>query len=243
MMKYFIIFLFLAVSGAAVAQSTIRQQAAADFRLVNEAYSGSEKLQMDVNYTLFPSYTSTVAFEKEKGVFMKQGTSTYSCLLGIVSLSNSRVSVTLDSNEQAIVVADPADRRSGTPSLVDVDTLLQMCSSIEYKEQEGGLKFYKLKFDGVTFSEYNAIEVYIDGKTNFISRLMLYYRVEMDLDEEGPKCAKDRPRLEIVYTGINTNPVFSENQFSETSMIKYSGKAYVAASSYSKYRVINNKIR
>ena len=235
--------LLIIISSTLIAQDAVRKQAAVDFSNVNETYSSTPLLKMNVSYALFPSYTSTAAFEKSSGVFMKNGNDTYSNLLGIVSISNRNVSVTLDSNEKVIVVANPPSRKKQSPSLIDVDTMLSQCSGIEYKELEGGLKYYKLRFDGIPFSEYNAVEIYIDGKTNFISRLMLYYRVEIDLDEEGPACSKDRPRLEIVYTNVDTRPVFPQDQFSESKMIRASGKTYIAAPAYSKYRVINNKIR
>lgn len=241
-MRNAFVLLLIAFTMSLNAQENIRKQAAADFRAVNEAYTNSDKLRMDVNYTLFPSYTSLTPFEKERGVFMKEGKNTYSNLLGIVSLSNSKVSLTLDSNEQVIVVADPAGKRNGSPSMVDMDTLLGSCSSVEYKLLAGDLKFYKMKFDGVLFSEYDAIEVYIDPKSNFISRLMLYYRVELDLDEEGSACAKDKPRMEIVYSNIDTNPVFNTDQFSETRMLRPNGKSFSPAPAYSKFRIVNNRI-
>lgn len=224
------------------AQKENYARAAIDFRLVNEAYLKAAALKTDVGYTLFPSYTSTVPFEKSKGVFMKQGSSTYSNLLGIISLSNSKVTVTLDSNEQTIVVTDPPSRNVKDPSLVDLDTLLNTCTSIEYKEL-GELKYYKLRFDQVPAFEYNAIEVYIDSKTNFLSRLTLFFRMEMDMDDGDDKYTKEKPRLEIVYTNVNTRPVFAQDQFSETKYISIQGKAIKAAAAYSQFRLINNKIR
>jgi hypothetical protein len=197
---------------------------------------------MDVSYTLFPSYTSTVPFENDKGVYMKQDNNTYSNLLGIVSLSNSRVTVTLDSNEQTIVVADPPERKKRDPNVPELDSLLAVCSAIEYTESEG-VKVYKLKFDKLAFFEYNSIDVYIDSKTNFLSRMNLYFRVEMDLNEDDRSSVKDRPRLEIVYSNIDTNPVFASGQFSESGMISIAGKKITARPAYSNYRLINNKIR
>jgi hypothetical protein len=235
-----IVLLFVAFSSAAQADS--RAKAAGDFRAVNAAYINTHQVQMDVTYTLFSGYTSTAAFETDRGVFMKQGNNTYSELLGIVSLSNSNATVTLDSNEQTIVVTDPPDKNHTDPSLVNLDSILKLCSSVEYKEL-GELNYYRLRFDGVTFFEYNAIEVYIDRKTNFLSRLTLYFRMEVDLDEEGDACSKDKPRLEIVYSNINTAPQFAARQFSETKFIGIKGKTITASPAYSNYHLINNKTR
>jgi hypothetical protein len=240
-MKYLISIALLALSLAVNAQDAIRRQASIDFRLVNMAYAQASRLKMDVNYTLFPSYTSTTPFEESRGVFMKQGENSYSNLLGIISLSNSKATVTLDSNEQTIVVADPSTHKSGEPNLVELDTLLSTCSSIEFKELEG-VKYYKLKFDGVLFSEYNAIEVFIDSKTNFLGRITMFFRIELDLDEENDRYINEKPRLEIIYTGVTTNPVFTPDQFSETKFVGIRGKIVTAAAAYAKYRVVNNRI-
>ena len=242
-MKCILLFLITSFSMVAYAQGDTRKQAAADFRAVNEAYINAEKLKMNVNYTLFPSYTSVDAFEKDKGVFMKEGKNTYSNLLGIISLSNSKAMVTLDSNERTIVVTDAATKSDRNPSQVNLDTLLGICSSIEYKDLPGGLKYYKLNFDQVPVFEYNAIEVYIDGKTNFLSRLTMFFRMEMDMDDGDDVYTKQKPRLEIVYTDVSTNPVFAADQFSEVKYINMQGKMITAASAYSKFQLINNKIR
>lgn len=227
----------------AIAQDNVRQQAATDFRAVNKAYLGATALQLNVNYTLFPSYTSVVPFEKSNGVYMKQGSNTYSNLLGIITLTNSKAVVTLDSNERTIVVADaPAQSQQG-PSLVNLDTLLGTCTSIEYKVLPEGMKYYKLHFGRVPVFEYNAIEVYIDPKTNFLSRITMFFRMEIDLDDRDDVYTKEKPRLEIVYTNVNTHPVFAQDQFSEAKFISMRGRLVTAAAAYTSYRVINNKIR
>lgn len=236
------LFIILAILPLIIsAQSENYAKAAVDFRLVNQAYYNTAALSMNVNYTLFPGYTSTTPFDRSNGTYMKSGNATYSNLLGIISLSNSKATVTLDSNEQTIVVSDPM-KDNFDPKMIELDTMLKLCSSIEYKELDG-IRYYKLRFDKLLISEYNAIEVYIDSKTNLLSRLTLFFRIEMDLDEEGSEYSTDKPRLEIVYTNVNTNPVFNKDQFSETKYVAMQGGNVSAAPAYSKFKVINNKIK
>lgn len=227
----------------AIAQQATVNQVAADFRTVNETYLQTPRLSMKVSYTLFPSYTSTAAFETDKGVYYKDGINSYSELLGIVSLTNSSLSMTLDSNEQTIVVTDAPSKAARNPSLVDLDSLLKVCSSMDSKDAGGGIRYYKLRFDGRAFFEYNAIDVYVNSTTHFLERIILYYRAEMDLDESDSNLAKDRPRLEIRYTDISTSPVFSAEQFSEKKFIRAAGKKITCAAAYNGYRLINHKLQ
>jgi len=210
---------------------------------VNQAYLKTASLRMNVNYVLFPSYTSTVPFESEKGVFMKQGRNTYSDLLGIVSLTNAGISLTIDSNEQTIVATDPPDNSMMNPSLVNIDSALRVCNSVTADPSGDQLMLYKLRFDNLSFSDYNAIDVYVNKQTHFIDRLILYFRTEVDLDETDNSKLKDRPRLEISYTSISTSPVFKSGQFSETPYIRISAKKMTCTPAYATYRLINNKLK
>src|SRR5574337_253276 len=88
--------LFLLARFNSLAQQVSFTQAAADFKLVNEAYLSAKSLEMNVHYTLFSDYTSPVVAQQGEGVFMKQGSSSYSNLLGTISIQNSAVSVTVD---------------------------------------------------------------------------------------------------------------------------------------------------
>jgi hypothetical protein len=236
------VLLLLLLAEAHAQQPVKAEVASADFVRINEAYSNSKKLKMDVSYVLYESYTSATPFENEKGVFMKQNNSIYTELLGITSLSNSKVSLAIDANEKTMIVSDPASKRKDTPGEVDLDTLLKICSSITYSELEDGIKFYKLRFDNAVFSQYNAIDIYFDGKTFLLTRLVLYFREELDLNESDNVHIKDHPRLEISYSSIDTSPEFDAAQFSEARYINVAGKKITCTSSYASYRLINHKI-
>ncbi len=241
--KFFITVLLLPLFVHLHAQQLVTpEKASADFVHINEAYSNTKKLKMDLSYVLYPSYTATVPFENEKGVFMKQNNNTYSELLGITSLSNSKVSVSIDQAEQTIVVTDPPAKKTEIPGAVDFDSLLKKCSSIEYLELEGNGKCYKLRFDNTSFFQYNEIDVFFDGQTFLLNKLNLYFREEVDLNPDDANHLKDHPRLEISYSSIDTAPVFAPGQFSETRYINMAGKNITCTSAYTTYRLINHKL-
>ena len=240
--KINIAFLLLLLSVQMFAQQQVKSSVAgADFMRINEAYSNSKKLKMNIGYVLYASYTSTIPSENAKGVFMKQNNSTYSELLGFTSLNNNKVSLSVDQNEQTIIVTDPPSK-TVIPGAVDFDTLLKICSSITYKELDGNIKLYKLRFDNVVSSQYNAIDIYFNGETFLLTRLSLYFREEADLNENDNIHVKEKPRLEISYTSIETSPVFEPGQFSEARYINVTGKKITCASAYKAFHLINHKL-
>jgi hypothetical protein len=232
----------LLFTGNLFAQQATVAQAAADLRLVNQAYNNAKLLRMEIGYNLFADYSSTVPVQQEKGLFLRQERNTYSNLLGTVTLNNSRVSLTLDSAGQAIIVSDPLPKSRNNPQPVNLDSLLQQCSAIDF-HADAGKKYYKLHFDKAPFMEYAAVEIYINSSSNFIEKLVLYFRESVDLNEEDDVVKKSRPRLEIAYSNISTTPVFSAQQFSESQFISGAGKRMSCTPAYSAFRLINNKLQ
>gem|GEM_PF-3338729 len=232
----------LLLSLAAAAQDD-RSRAAADFRKVNEAFT-AKAFGMDITYTLFGSYTSTKAAELQHGVFRKLGSSYYSELLGITTLRNDKVVVSVDKNEETIVVNNTPKQPSNKTVLnqLHLDSTLKICSSVTMSDL-GRQRVYKLRFDRSSYFPYNAIDVHVNSKTFFIDKLTFYFREELDLDESDEQEAKDKPRLEIAYTNLDTDPGFSESQFSEKIFISVSGKKVTLSNAYRTYRLINQLTR
>jgi hypothetical protein len=236
-----IVFLCSLLANGFAQQEVSGSKAAADFIRINEAYADYKKLKMDIDYLLFPDYTATTPFENEKGVFMKENNNTYTELFGITSLNNSKVSLSVDKNEELMVVADPP-KKTSIPGVIAFDTLLKICSSIQYAELDGNIKYYRLRFDNVVFSQYNEIDIYFDGGTFLLTKLNLYFREEVDANPDDKINLKEKPRLEITYSAIDTSPVFEVGQFSETHYIRIAGKKISCSSGYTKYQLINNKL-
>lgn len=233
--------LLLPVFDSVAQEQSKSEKASADFVRINQAYADNKKLKMDVAYALYANYTSAIPHENAKGVFMKQNNSTYSELLGTTSLSNNKVSLAIDKNEQTIIVTDPP-AKTVIPGAVDFDALLKICSSIDYKELDGNIKYYKLRFDNAPFSLYNSIDIYFNGETFLLTKLLLYFREEIDLNADDKIQVKEKPRLEISYTSIDTSPVFDPGQFSEARYISIAGKKITCTQAYSAYHLINHKL-
>ncbi|MCU0436197.1 MAG: hypothetical protein MUC87_22260 [Bacteroidia bacterium] len=231
-------FLLLLIGGALSLQLSA-QQATADFKKVNEAYQKATSLSMDVGYKLFANYTSASPFESSNGKYIKQNNNYYSELLGIVTVQNAKHKITINQEQKSLILTNPQDAGK-SPSPVMLDSMLTLCSKIEFTDLGEGRKLYKLHFATVENFEYDRIDIEI-GNNWLLSKLVFFYRKAVILDETNKSLQKEKPRLEITYSSINTQPAISAELFSEKKYIIQSGKSYKAAPAYADYRFLNLK--
>ena len=206
---------------------------------VNAKYSGTENVSMDIKYELFTNYSAVLPYESSSGSYVKQGSSYYSNLLGITTVQNKKYAVSVSESDQMIVVSNPV-KTGKAPSLVETDSLLKRCTSTEVKKTAEGVTTCILHFENAPFCEFDRIEIEV-GTNSFITSMTLFYREAVNLNESDPQLKKEKPKLVISYSNINTNPVIKADQFSERTYIIDNGEKITGASAYSTYRILNHK--
>jgi hypothetical protein len=236
MRKRSFIFLF-AICFSAV--QVCAQDIAGVFREVNTAYAKASSMSMQIQYKLYTNYISVTPYESSAGEFVKQNNNYYSSLLGITTIQNNKYKLSISDNEKTIIVSDPhASEKS--PSVPQIDSMLAKCSSSELKTEANGYKNCILHFEKNPFSEFDRIEIEINTD-HFVSKLVMFYREAVTLDETNPSLKKEKPRLEISYSSITAHPVFAEDQFSEKKYISADGKKIALTPSFATYRLLNYK--
>jgi hypothetical protein len=215
------------------------QTVAEVFKEVNAQYSKTENVSMDIHYELFTNYSAPLAYESSTGTYVKQGSNYYSSLLGITTMQNKKYALSVSENDKMIVVSNPV-KIGKAPSLVETDSLLKRCTSTEVKKTTEGNTLCVLHFENAPFSEFDRIEMEV-GKNSFITRMTLYYREAVNLNESDPQLKKEKPKLVISYSNINTYPVIKAGQFSERTFIIDNGDKITGAPAYSTYRILNHK--
>ncbi len=235
MRRFLFLSLIILISGLHLQAQTI----SAVFAKTNEAYKNAQNLSMNIRYELFTNYTTTAPYETSSGTYIKQGNSYYSSLLGITTIQNRKYKLSISNTDKVIIVTNPV-KPGKAPSMVETDTLLKQCSSTLVQTNTDGSTTCVLRFDKVAFSEYDRIEI-TSGANGFITKMVLFYREALSLDETDPNLKKEKPRLVITYSDINTSPVISEDQFSEKKYIQENGKQIICTPAYSTYRILNHK--
>lgn len=226
----------------ALINTSFAQTANEDFRKVNAAYSKHQSLSMNVTYTLYSNYSSTVAHDKQKGVYMRQGDKYYSRLLGVETMNNGKTIIVTDHNDKVMLVADPPQTQK-SPTPLDIDSMLATCGETKYSETKAGQKVYSMSFDKRKYLEYSKVDIYINSQTWLIDKIVLYYREQVSLDPDNDNALKEAPRVEITYSSVITNPAFDKEQFSENKFIASAGGKLKATGAYAGFEVINQKIK
>lgn len=215
------------------------QTVAEVFKEVNAKYAKTENLSMDIRYEVFQNYSAPVSYESSSGSFVKQGSYYFSSLLGITTVQNKKYALSVSENDRMIVVSNPT-KVGKAPSQVETDSLLKRCTSTEVKKTTGGSTVCVLHFENAPFSEFDRIEIEV-GTNSFITSMTLYYRQEVSLNESDPQLKKEKPKLVITYSNINTSPVIKTDQFSERKYIIDNGGKITGTPAYSNYRILNHK--
>lgn len=213
------------------------QQLKEDVRKVNETYAKTKTVSMKIHYRLFQNYATAIPFEDKTGTFIRQGQNYFSQLLGITTVQNGSVKLSVSDADKTIIVSD-ADRKIAAPSNVMIDSLIKRCSKVEFTDLGEGRKLYRLRFEKTAFFEYDMIDLQF-GSNYFIEKIVLFYREAVVLDETAGNMKKEKPKLEISYSEINTQPVVAADQFSETKYIRKSGKTFVPATAFANWKVLN----
>lgn len=228
------LFLIVCFSGA------FSQNVSDDLFKMNRAYRNFKDLSMNMTYLIFASHKSVTPQEVYRGIFKKQGEAQYSRFMGIQTLSTKNFFVTADSSEKEIILSNPANQANLFLPKTDIDNYLKLCSKTEFFEPKPGLIGYRLFANPKIISEYSRVDIHINKKTFLVERLILYYGREMNSDESGSK--KDKPRMEIFFSNIDTHPEFSPDEFSESRFFVQNGEDYKVTKEYSEYQLINKKI-
>lgn len=219
---------------------SLKSQTVAEvLKQVNAKYSETENLSMDMRYELFANYTAPLPYESSNGSYVKQGSYYFSSLLGITTMQNKKYSLSVSETDQMIVVSNPV-KAGKAPSLVETDSLLKRCTSTEVKKTAEGVTVCVLHFENAPFCEFDRIEIEV-GTNSFITSMTLFYREAVSLNESDPQLKKEKPKLVIVYSNINTSPVIKADQFSERKYIIDNGEKITGTPAYSNYRILNHK--
>jgi hypothetical protein len=224
---YIIVFLLIVSFGHA-------QDIKKDCLKINQKYNATKKVSMKMDYTLYANYTTITPFQKEKGE-MKRNDELMSYKVGpIETVRTEKYELVIDNDEQVIAMMEHHTKLFSWDEKMyvgNLDKILPYCESTSYTEEKDNQGCYDIKMKS---GEYSRAKLYFDKKTFFITKLILFYRKETILNQDGVG-KKEKPRLEITYTDIQESPVFAANEFSESKYVVKGGKNFKCIEKYKDY--------
>lgn len=231
--RLLILVMFISVQGNA-------QNAKADILRINDAYSKFHDMSMNITYHVFLNYTAVIPYETEVGFYRQHDNLRYSKLKEIESLQNKDYLIVADNEQKRIVVGNPVKFNPAKITLLNLDTALATCSSVNYLTSENGQTGYQMTFKANIVSEFDKVELYFNKKTYVVEKIVFFYRQKIKLSSETDAIA-DRPKLEITFSKFDFQKNTDMDAFSEKKFIEKNNGKYIASTTYKGYQIIDQK--
>ena len=200
---------------------------------INNAYASSDKMLMEIDYTLLKGIDTFSVVQKESGNIRKKGTSLYSKVGEVEIIKTPGFSISINNKEKTIAFqhgnsffADPANK--GIP---DVNKLIEMADTAYVfdiaKDQRGIVLSSKM-------SDFSKVVLTYDTKKYFIQQMDLYYR-----SANVSVSAKEIPqlKLQVQYKKIQTKGKIQPSIFDETTYVVRDNDKFVCAKTYKEYKL------
>lgn len=235
MKHFFTYLLFLSL----FAGGSRAQNAKEDFARINKAYAETSRLSMRIVYTVYSNHTSLNAIDRQEGTYKKENANYSNSLMGAETIVNNSKMLTINREHKTMRLSPAKPYNSGAMAGVDLETILKSYKKIEFLNWGKKEKGYVIHFrDGQ--SALSRCELHFSTETYLVTRMVLYYSTDMEFSEDGTGRA-EKPRVELDFTEISTNPRFSKEEFDLGKYIVF-GKKNTLNPAYQDYYFTESKI-
>jgi hypothetical protein len=212
-----------------------QNDAANIIKSVNEAYSNQKNMLITTTYKMYSTHSTNTVYETMQGTVKKQGYKIAYRLKDIERLENASRRILVNHEDKTVFV----EPNKGNRQTYVMDTELENFLKENNVGQVTDKGSYWLLVIEMETNDLDRIQIEVDKTTKFIIKLTNFYRQEVRLDQNNPQAPLGKPRLEITFQ-VNTNPVFTTGEFSESKFIKLTnGKASLNDSLKNKYQIMS----
>jgi len=234
LIKYIAILILL----VSLAYTGFAQNFRAEMARVNGAFDSLTNIGMKVTYRLYNDYTTDKINSTEVSELKKQGTNLYLKLEDVETIYTEKFDLVVDRENKSIIISDPSPERNKLTGLKKSKKPEENYKEIEPLVFDNGLKGYRVNLEEVEQEQYNKMQIEFNPKTWMLTRLVLYYKDDIDVDNtENPT----KPRMEIMYS--DPQPVTSDisGLFKLENYILQNKNGLIATKAYQGYEVIDNR--
>lgn len=204
------------------------------------SYSKITAYSVNINYVTFDTKSNDEVHDRSKGYFIKSGLNCKSSLLGIFSVQNEKLRVTIDSGARVIQVSNSFEFKDPGFSLNDYIKILGVCKTVKKTSANNtvGYRFETKNTEGIT-----AQEVFIEN--GITKEVNVYYANEHFLRENNAvKKEIVYPKLQVLFYNFNQKTRFSASDFSTDKIVSIgSDKKIKVTPGYKGYKLIDGRIK
>jgi hypothetical protein len=207
------------------------------FQKMGNLYSVAKPLQYKSSYALYKDSDSKKIEQSYKGIFYKNSLNEIYMKIGETEILNSKaVNLKISHPEKAVEISDPINNYFGN---FDVKPLLNLCKIESFKDYK---TYWEITLITKKYSNlpYSKIVIQI-AKNYFLQKSIFYYNTAVNFSKDYRAPNAYYPRLEVINTNYNRNPVNSSFFNSNSYFILSRKKQYVMTARLGKYEVIDQR--
>lgn len=199
-----------------------------------------------LKYASYKDYVTKEIIESSEGYY-KRVTSNYSMeALGIKTVQNSKMKVTIDTANKTVTLMSPASLSLTIADAEQLETMLTNTKALRKIKTSKTSVSYRLDFN--KNSLYEAYEFSVNDK-GILERLTFYYSEQdntaNEYGQESPekKGEKMKPRLEILFFGYEVPANYSKSEFEDSwVVVSEKGKVHLTGA-YKNYRLLDYRLQ
>jgi hypothetical protein len=214
--------------------------AAKELKDLQISYSKITNYSVKINYHTYDTKSNDDIHDKSNGYMIKSGIYSKSRLLGIYSVQNEKLRVTIDSSRKTIQVSNTFTIKDPGFSLKDYLKILSFCKTVKKVTENNlvGYRFETKNTEGLIAQEL-FIENGITKEVNAYYANEHFFRTNNDLKKEIVY-----PRLQVLFTDFNPKIKMASSEFSYDNIIHLSNENKIKlTSNYTGYKLIDGRIK
>ncbi|MFN3342284.1 MAG: hypothetical protein ACK40M_06275 [Flavobacteriales bacterium] len=214
---------------------------AKETKKIESVYKVNVGYSFTISHITYKNYTTLTPEDKMTGYYIKDAKNNYhSYILGVHTIQNSKVKITVDSVNKSIQINSPDRSFTKEVKLSEVEEMLKICSAVKKQDVTTGKKF-RMEFSKT--KKYSAYEVWVNSSSQ-LEKLVMYFNAEFPSNPNDEKSAKTKPRAEVVFADYKTGikPLYKD-YFDEAKYITLKGDGYVASSAYKDYKIYDLRVK
>ncbi len=208
------------------------------FKIIRDNYANTPNYKMDIEHLSYKSANSSVASEQFKGYFLKHKNSYHSNTLGITTIQDSKLKITIDSTNKAILVSNPDESISTWKNLND-ENLFSAISYAQHKNNANGTTSYKLYYKPNNQFKYFEIIV---GESSWVQEFIIFYQSQEFYNPQSDKMEFLNPKIKVKYFNLSFSNI-NQNMFSLEKYLAKNDKSYKLTKPYMHYELIDTRYK
>jgi hypothetical protein len=207
------------------------------FQKVAQQYTLAKPLQYKSSYNLYKDFDSKKVEESYKGSFYKNSLNEVYTKVGETEILNSKtVFLKISNPEKAIEIMNPTPSYAGD---FDIKSLVTLCKIEKFTDHK---TYWEITMTAKPYSPlpYSKIVVQVT-KEYFLKKQTFYYNTVVNFSKDYRNPDPHYPRLEIIHTNHNRNPVSASIFNSNTYFTTSAKKQILLTERLKKYEIIDQR--